>query len=247
MPDPAVVADPDGVWPSGQLRVDITESSSKRKLLLSALLATYHEKEAARTPAHIGRKKSHAHHVKVCDSLGALVQWIPQAKSLKALAVCATLCRAGPVRREAPRVNVQQAFGCWGSNCLFLCFSLCQAALVGSWGGQVPAVFVLLVFVAPLVDAVTNPIVPANQLKRRECWFRVPRGRIYVRGVHVHFRNITSSGNKRTRTHTHTHRGRGPQVAKAGFEHKMLLLVLHALATTSPIHTYSTIQFNHLQ
>eukprot|EP00971_Amphidinium_carterae_P067678 1340265-Amphidinium_carterae.2 len=41
--------------------------------------------------------------------------------------------------------------------------------------------------------------------------------------------------------------GRGPQVAKAGFEHKSLLVVLHALATTSPIHTYSTIQFNHLQ
>eukprot|EP00971_Amphidinium_carterae_P215973 4287079-Amphidinium_carterae.1 len=41
--------------------------------------------------------------------------------------------------------------------------------------------------------------------------------------------------------------GRGPQVAKAGFEHKMLLVVLHALATTSPIQTYSTIQFNHLQ
>eukprot|EP00971_Amphidinium_carterae_P090919 1799405-Amphidinium_carterae.1 len=41
--------------------------------------------------------------------------------------------------------------------------------------------------------------------------------------------------------------GRGPQVAKAGFEHKMLLVVLHALATTPPIHTYSTIQFNHLQ
>eukprot|EP00971_Amphidinium_carterae_P044575 876609-Amphidinium_carterae.1 len=41
--------------------------------------------------------------------------------------------------------------------------------------------------------------------------------------------------------------GRGPQVAKAEFEHKMLLVVLHALATTSPIHTYSTIQFNHLQ
>eukprot|EP00971_Amphidinium_carterae_P165926 3288773-Amphidinium_carterae.1 len=31
--------------------------------------------------------------------------------------------------------------------------------------------------------------------------------------------------------------GRGPQVAKAGFEHKMLLVVLHALATTSPLHT----------
>eukprot|EP00971_Amphidinium_carterae_P118484 2347419-Amphidinium_carterae.1 len=41
--------------------------------------------------------------------------------------------------------------------------------------------------------------------------------------------------------------GRGPQVAKAGFEHKMLLVVLHALATTSPMHTYSTMQFNHLQ
>eukprot|EP00971_Amphidinium_carterae_P341907 6480976-Amphidinium_carterae.4 len=40
---------------------------------------------------------------------------------------------------------------------------------------------------------------------------------------------------------------RGPQVAKAGFERKILLQRLHALASTSPIHTYSTIQLNHLQ
>eukprot|EP00971_Amphidinium_carterae_P087450 1730299-Amphidinium_carterae.1 len=41
--------------------------------------------------------------------------------------------------------------------------------------------------------------------------------------------------------------GRGPQVAKTGFEHKMLLQLLQSLASTSPLHTYSTIQFNHLQ
>eukprot|EP00971_Amphidinium_carterae_P123398 2443794-Amphidinium_carterae.2 len=40
---------------------------------------------------------------------------------------------------------------------------------------------------------------------------------------------------------------RGPQVAKAGFEHKMLLMILHSLASTAPIHNYFTIQFNHLQ